>query len=453
MRPFAASMITSDETQQRALVLHPRPNTMPQYVADYGVEEAQGLTEALQAEVVDAIIVPLREIRASEYFGKGKVSEIKAMVVADKIDFVVVNSSISPVQQRNLEKAWNCKVVDRTGLILEIFGLRAATKEGKLQVELARMAYERSRLVRTWTHLERQRGGAGAMSGPGETQIESDRRQVMDKMLKLEKELESVRRTRGLQRQKRQRAPEKVVALVGYTNAGKSSVFNILTEGGVLAKDMLFATLDTTHRIMPLPSGKPAVLSDTVGFIADLPTGLINAFRATLEEVKEADLLVHVRDIADPLSEARAKDVMDVLEQIEAGPQHGQAMVEMWNKADLLSEEDQVQLKERAVASQQFEAQTSAYLASCLSGEGVQDLLKGVETALSKGDEVIEVRIGPKDYSVRAWLHANGDVRSEDTKKNGDCLMKVGLCEADVGKFRARNSKLIVGYVAPKPEW
>lgn len=447
-------MITLDDTPQRALVLHPRPNTMPQYVADYGVEEAQGLTEALQAIVVDAIIVPLREIRASEYFGKGKVSEIKAMVAAEKVDFVVVNSSISPIQQRNLEKAWNCKVVDRTGLILEIFGLRAATKEGTLQVELARQAYERSRLVRTWTHLERQRGGAGAMSGPGETQIESDRRQVMDKMIKLEKELEDVRRTRGLQRQKRQRAPEKVVALVGYTNAGKSSVFNILTEGGVLAKDMLFATLDTTHRIMPLPSGKPAVLSDTVGFIADLPTGLIKAFRATLEEVKEADLLVHVRDIADPLSEARAKDVMDVLEQIEAGPQHGQAMIEMWNKADLLSEDDQAQLKERANASQEFEAQTSAYLASCLTGEGVQDLLQGIETALSKGDEIINVRIGPKDYSVRAWLHANGDVRSEDNKKNGDCIMEVGLSEADAGKFRARNSKLIVGYVPPvKADW
>jgi len=241
----------------------------------------------------------------------------------------------------------------------------------------------------------------------------------MDKILKLEKELEAVRRTRGLQRQKRQRAPEKVVALVGYTNAGKSSVFNILTEGGVLAKDMLFATLDTTHRIMPLPSGKPAVLSDTVGFIADLPTDLIKAFRATLEEVKEADLLVHVRDIADPLSE----------------------------------EEDQAQLKERAAASQQFDAQTSAYLASCLSGKGVDDVLKGIEDALSKGDEVIDVRIGPKDYAVRAWLHANGDVRSEDTKKNGDCIMEVGLSEADAGKFRARNSNLIVGYVEPKPEW
>lgn len=446
-------MILLDDTPQRALVLHPRPSTMPQYVADYGVEEARGLTEALQAIVVDAVIVPLREIRASEFFGKGKVAEIKAIVAGDKIDFVVVNGSISPIQQRNLEKAWNCKVVDRTGLILEIFGLRAATKEGILQVELARQGYERSRLVRTWTHLERQRGGAGAMSGPGETQIESDRRQVMDKIIKLEKELEAVRRTRGLQRQKRQRAPEKVVALVGYTNAGKSSVFNILTEGGVLAKDMLFATLDTTHRIMPLPSGKPAVLSDTVGFIADLPTDLIKAFRATLEEVKEADLLVHVRDIADPLSEARAKDVTDVLALIEAGPQHGQPMIEMWNKADLLPEETQIKLKERALASQQFQVQTSAYLASCLTGEGVQDLLQGVEDALSTGDEIIEVHIGPKDYSVRAWLHANGDVQSEDTKSNGDCIMKVGLSEADAGKFRARNSKLIVGYVPPKPEW
>lgn len=454
MRAFALLMIDTDEIQQRTLVLHPRPSTMPQYVADYAVEEARGLAAALQAHVVDALVVPLREIRASEFFGKGKVEEIRVQVKADKIDFVIVNSAISPIQQRNLEKVWNCKVIDRTGLILEIFGLRAATKEGRLQVELARQAYERSRLVRTWTHLERQRGGAGAMSGPGETQIESDRRQVMERMLKLEKELESVRRTRGLQRQKRQRAPEKVVALVGYTNAGKSSVFNILTEGGVLAKDMLFATLDTTHRIMPLPSGKPAVLSDTVGFISDLPTDLIKAFRATLEEVKEADLLVHVRDIADPLSEARAKDVMDVLAQIEAGPEHGQALIEMWNKSDLLSEDDQIQLKERAAASQQFDAQTSAYLASCLSGDGVQQVLKGIETALSKGDEVLNVKIGPSDYSVRAWLHSNGDVRSEDNKKNGDCVMEVALSEADAGKFRARNARLIIGYVPPvKTDW
>lgn len=447
-------MIETDDTPQRALVLHPRPSTQPQYVADYAIEEAQGLTEALEATVIDAVIVPLREIRAGEYFGKGKVEELRAAVKAGKADLVIINAAISPIQQRNLEKTWNCKVIDRTGLILEIFGLRAATSEGRLQVELARQAYERSRLVRTWTHLERQRGGAGAMSGPGETQIESDRRMVMDKILKLERELENVRRTRGLQRQKRKRAPEKVVALVGYTNAGKSSVFNILTQGGVLAKDMLFATLDTTHRIMPLPSGKPAVLSDTVGFISDLPTDLIKAFRATLEEVKEADLLVHVRDISDPLSEARAKDVMDVLAAIEAGPEHGQAIVEMWNKSDLLSQEDQVQLKERAAASTQFEAQTSAYLASCLTGEGVSGILQGIETALSKGDEVINVRIGPKDYSVRAWLHSNGDVRAEDTKKNGDCVMEVGLSEADAGKFRARHSRLIIGYIPPeKADW
>ncbi len=417
---------------------------MPQFVADYGVEEAKGLAEALNAHIVDAFIVPLREIRAGEYFGKGKVEEVRAQIEGEGVNLVIVNAAISPVQQRNLEEKWNCKVIDRTGLILEIFGLRAATKEGKLQVELARQAYERSRLVRTWTHLERQRGGGGTMSGPGETQIESDRRQVMDKIIKLERELESVRRTRGLQRQKRKRAPEKVVALIGYTNAGKSSIFNILTDSGVLAKDMLFATLDTTHRIMPLPSGKPAVLSDTVGFISDLPTGLIKAFRATLEEVKEADLLVHVRDISDPLSSARAKDVMDVLAQIEAGPEHGQPMIDMWNKADLLSEEDQVQLKERGVASQEFDAQTSAYLVSCLSGDGVDGLLAGIERALSIGDHIIKIRIGPKDYSVRAWLHANGDVQNEDTKRNGDCLMTVGLAEADAGKFRARHSALIV---------
>jgi len=276
-------------------------------------------------------------LKVSNFFGSGQIAEIGSELSAHGASVVIVNGSLSPVQQRNLERIWKAKVIDRTGLILEIFGLRAATKEGKLQVELARQRYERSRLVRTWTHLERQRGGTGGLAGPGETQIESDRRVLNDKMTKLNRELEQVRRTRGLQRQKRKRAPERVVALVGYTNAGKSTLFNLLTAGGVFAKDMLFATLDTTHRILTLPSGQPAVLSDTVGFISDLPTDLIDSFRATLEEVKEADLLVHVRDISDPLSERRREEVMQVLDQIGAGPRHEQDIIEVWNKSDLPS--------------------------------------------------------------------------------------------------------------------
>ena len=328
-------------------------------------------------------------------------------------------------------------------MILEIFGLRAATKEGKLQVELARMGYERSRLVRTWTHLERQRGGTGTVAGPGETQIESDRRVLNDKMAKLKRELESVRKTRGLQRQKRKRAPERVAALVGYTNTGKSTLFNILTEGGVLAKDMLFATLDTTHRVLPLPGGQEAILSDTVGFISDLPTDLITAFRATLEEVKEADLLIHVRDISDPLTERRCKEVLQVLSEIEAGPEHGQDMIEVWNKTDLLRPDQISSIDERAEASQALDDMVTAFAISCHKKRGLEALQEGIERALTKGDEILHVDIPPQNYDVRAWLHKNGHVIKETTKRNGTCEMDVRLSESDAGKLRARHRALV----------
>ncbi len=296
----------------------------------------------------EALIAPLRTVTPATLFGKGKTAEIETLCRALEADVAVVDDALTPVQQRNLEKAWQVKVIDRTGLILEIFARRARTREGRLQVELARLAYERSRLVRTWTHLERQRGGFGVMGGPGETQIETDRRLLAERIGRLKKELQEVRRTRTLQRSARKRVPFPTLALVGYTNAGKSTLFNRLTEAEVEAKDMLFATLDPTLRALKLPNGRPAILSDTVGFISDLPHELVEAFRATLEEVQEADVILHVRDISSEETEAQAQDVREVLDQIGAGPDSGRAIVEVWNKIDLLPADAREALLARA---------------------------------------------------------------------------------------------------------
>ena len=328
-------MIEREAPVSRALVIHPTGRDGLNR-ADARLEEATGLAEALDLEVAEAFIVSTRKIDAGRYFGRGKLAELKERIVEGKADVAVIDTALSPIQQRNLEKSWNVKVIDRTGLILEIFGQRARTKEGVLQVELARLAYERSRLVRTWTHLERQRGGRGFLAGPGETQIETDRRLLNEKMAKLRRQLDEVRRTRGLHRAQRQDVPYPTVALVGYTNAGKSTLFNRLTGAGVFAQDMPFATLDPTVRALELDNGTTLLLSDTVGFITDLPTELIAAFRATLEEVREADLLVHVIDASDPDRDGRIEDVENVLDAIEAGPRHEQAMIEAWNKADCL---------------------------------------------------------------------------------------------------------------------
>ena len=419
--------------EQAALVLHPSSNR------DTGLrdprarlEEAVGLAEALDLAIKGADIVPLRATAPATLFGKGKVTEIGAICHNLEIDVVVVDDALTPVQQRNLEKAWQAKVIDRTGLILEIFARRARTREGRLQVELARLAYERSRLVRTWTHLERQRGGLGAMSGPGETQIETDRRLLTGKVAKLKKELEEVRRTRGLQRQARQRAPAPTIALVGYTNAGKSTLFNRLTDSDVVAKDMLFATLDPTLRAIKLPEGRPAVLSDTVGFISDLPHELVEAFRATLEEVKGADVIVHVRDIAGADSAAQAEDVRKVLKQIDVEPDD-ERIVEVWNKIDLLGADDRVSVTSRALRTRE-QPTGRAIAVSAVTGEGMDALLALFADMIDQ-DAPVHANLAAGDGRALAWLYRHGRILDRQDDAEGRVRLFVKLDSQALGQF------------------
>lgn len=399
--------------------------------------EAVGLAQALGLDVASAEAAPLRQISPRTYFGSGRVERLKDQSEAVGAGVIVIDAALSPVQQRNLETDTGSKVIDRTGLILEIFGLRARTKEGKLQVELARQGYERSRLVRTWTHLERQRGGLGKTGGPGETQIELDRRIIAERIIKLKRELEDVRRTRGLQRRARSRAGLPAVVLVGYTNAGKSTLFNRLTQAGVLAKDMLFATLDPTARKVQLPSGRAVIMSDTVGFISDLPHELVESFRATLEAVTEADLLVHVRDIAHPQSEDQKADVLGVLAQLakDAGGK-SPPVLEAWNKIDLLDEATRIGRLRRAEAAGQGQGALPPVALSAETGEGVDALLAAIDRAAFSATRVITLTLPPDDAGrVRALIAAAGKIVEETTDDDGNLTLRAELLVEDAARF------------------
>ena len=401
------------------------------------LDEAVGLARAIDLSVVSSGIVALSDIRPATFIGKGKVEEIAGLVKTEDAGIVVMDCALSPVQQRNLEKAWSAKVVDRTGLILEIFGRRARTREGALQVELAHLTYQKSRLVRTWTHLERQRGGFGFLGGPGETQIESDRRMIEERIARIEAELEKVKRTRRLHRDSRKRVPYPIVALVGYTNAGKSTLFNRMSRASVLSADMLFATLDPTLRAVELPQGLRIILSDTVGFISDLPTMLVAAFRATLEEVIEADLILHVRDVSHADAEAQSLDVEQVLKQLGIAPHDGARLVEVWNKLDRLARDAGISLRNRA---ERKPAERHPVLVSALSGEGMDRLATEIEARLAARRVTLDLVIDAADGAGVSWLHRHTEVMTKVLRDDGALAITVRVDPANAEKVRVKFS-------------
>jgi GTP-binding protein HflX len=432
MRAVVLVPLRAEERRVRPVGNGKRPPqaTLPRSAGDR-LEEAVGLARAIDLDVRSAQIVPLVRPQPSTLIGSGKVAEITALVAEQEAGLAIVDHPLTAIQQRNLEKAWNCKVLDRTGLILEIFGERALTREGRLQVELAHLTYQKGRLVRTWTHLERQRGGFGFLGGPGEAQIEADRRQIDERIVQIRKELAGVVKTRALHRRGRKRVPLPVVAIVGYTNAGKSTLFNRLTGAGVVAKDQVFATLDPTMREVRLQSGRRIVLSDTVGFISDLPTSLVAAFRATLEEVVEADLILHVRDIAHAETEAQRRDVEAVLSELGIDAAAADApLLEVWNKADKLAAPARAE-----AVSAIARIDRPPVLVSALTGGGIADLLSAIDRRLGAQDEVLTLEIPPHEGRLLGWLHQNAEVEAQETAEDGAISVRLRIDPAVRGKL------------------
>jgi GTP-binding protein HflX len=406
----------------------------PLHSAQDRLSEATGLAEAIDLAVIESQLVPVAAPRPATLFGTGKVEELKGLIAADDIALVIIDHPVSAIQQRNLERAWNVKVLDRTGLILEIFGRRARTREGRLQVELAHLSYQKSRLVRTWTHLERQRGGHGFLGGPGEAQLELDRRMIDERIIAIRKELEVVVRTRDLHRKGRRRVPYPVVAIVGYTNAGKSTLFNRITGADVFAKQQVFATLDPTMREVRLKSGRRIILSDTVGFISDLPTTLVAAFRATLEEVIEADLILHVRDIAHVETDNQARDVEAVLSELGIDTISAEShILEVWNKIDLLSPVT----RHEAVSAAQW-AERKPALVSAVTGEGIAALLDAIDGRLGHADAIVEVLIPAHEGRLVNWLYEESEVLAREDLETGEVKAKVRIAAEKKERLNAQ---------------